>query len=69
MAQIMKIEEFVHQYNNKLDEETMGKLMDMKPGESHVIAFGETRKDDVVFVRVTKHHMVTMSVYEFNGVA
>lgn len=68
MEQIMKIEKFVREYIGVLSEEHMGKLMGMKPGESHVIAFGETRKEDVVFVRVTKHHMAIMSVYEFNGV-
>lgn len=68
MAQIMKIEDFVHEYNRKLSEEDMGKLMSLKPGESEVISFGQTRKDDVVFIRVTKYHMATMSVYEFNGV-
>ena len=68
MAQIMKIEDFVHEYNKILSEEKMDELMSLKPGENDVVAFGKTRSDDVVFVRVTKHHMATMSVYEFNGI-
>lgn len=68
MAKIMKVEELVKEYNNKLDTNLMGKLMSLNPGESEVIAFGKTRKEDVVFVRVTKYHMATMSVYEFNGI-
>lgn len=68
MAKIMKIQEFVDEYGKKLDSVYMETLMDMKPGEHEVIAFGATRREDVVFVRVTKHHMATMSVYEFNGI-
>ncbi len=68
MAQIMNIEDFVRKFNKQLSEEHMGMLMRMKPGEIEVIAFGDTRNEDVVFVRVTKFHMATMSVYEFNGI-
>ena len=67
MAQIMKIEEFKKEYGKQLNENHMAKLLALNPGESDVIAFGATRREDVVFVRVTKHHMATMSVYEFNG--
>lgn len=69
MAQIMKIEEFNKEYGEKLNESYMAKLLALNPGENEVIAFGATRREDVVFVRVTKHHMATMSVYEFNGVS
>lgn len=70
MAQIMKIKEFVKEYGEELNDRNMlKKLLALKPGESYVIAFGKTRREDVVFVRVTEHHMATMSVYEFNGIS
>ena len=50
MAQIMKIEEFVKEYGEKMNGCHMAKLLGMKPGENDVIAFGATRREDVVFV-------------------
>lgn len=68
MAQIMTDKEFKKEFGQKLGKDSMERMMSLKPGESDVIAFGQTRKEDVVFVRVTEHHMATMSVYEFNGI-
>ena len=69
MAQIMKIEELIKEYGEKINGSHMAKLLALKPAEHYVIAFGETRRDDVVFVRVTEYHMATMSVYEVNGIS
>lgn len=68
MAQIMNIEEFIKKYNKLLTRKQMQELLTLLPGESDVVAFGTTRREDVVFVRVTLYHMATMSVYEFNGI-
>lgn len=69
MAQIMKIEEFVNVYRNIIRAHDMKKLLEMKPGESHVLVFGRSPRDHLVFIRVTEYHMAKMSVYEFNGIS
>lgn len=68
MAQILEMDEFVRQYSKKIEDYEMEELMKLEPGKSYVIGFGWTRHEDVVFVRVTKFHMATMSVFEFNGI-
>ena len=65
MAQIMTTKEFNKEYGQKLGKYFQKKIMELKPGQSDVIGF---QKEDVVFVRVTEHHIATMSVYEFNGI-
>lgn len=66
MAQIYKDKEFADLFSHFLDENDIKHLMSMTPGQSDV--FGFHRRPDIVFVRVTEHHMATMSVYEFNGI-
>lgn len=68
MAQIYKDEEFVSLFSNILSEHEIQDLLNMAPGQRHVVAFGSSLHRDVVFVRATEHHMVTMSVFEFTGI-
>lgn len=68
MAQIFTINEFIRQYKGKLEDDKLENVLDLKPGQKYVLRVDYVGVNDVVFIRVTKHHIACMTTPEYNGI-
>ena len=67
MAKICNINEFIREYNGKIEQEKLNKILSLNEGEKDVLSVDNVSVNDLIFIRVTKHHIALMTVPEYNG--